>query len=103
MKNDKLNEMLKGITESRTQKYNEEVERQKATIEAALIKFLEASKSAYDKIVRATINQQNQNTIWFSYELDADVLPEVADFIAEEYGLSVNKVDPYKVSGQYQV
>ena len=103
MKNDKLNEMLKCITDTRAQKYTEEVERQKSAIEEALIKFLESSKTAFEKISRATIAHQNQNTIWFNYELDADVLPEVADYIAEEYALSVNKDYPYKVFGQYQV
>lgn len=103
MKNAKITEMLTDITTVRTSKYEAEIERQKAAIETALVKFLEAQKASYEKLDRATVNHQGQNSIWFSFELDADILPEVADFIADEYDLSVNKDYPYKVYGQYQV
>lgn len=100
--NDKLNKMLESITESRTQKYNEEVERQKTAIEGALFKSLEARKAATDDMTRATVNQQGKNHIWFEFVLDAAVLPEVATYIKEEFGINVDERDNRKVYAQYQ-
>ena len=99
--NEKLTQMLSCITDSRTKKYAEEIERQKVAIEEALFKFLDERKGVYDDITRATILQQNQNTLWFTFELDADVLPEVAEYISKEYNISVDSNYAYKVYAQY--
>lgn len=100
--NEKLTNMLNSITESRTQKYNAEIERQKKTIEDALFEFLEGRKAAMDDMTRATRTQQNENFIWFEYALDAPVLPEVAKYLKEEFAIDVDERDNRKVFAQYK-
>ena len=100
--NEKLTTMLSSITESRTKKYTEEVERQKTIIEEALFKCLEGRKAEMETMKRATINQQGEGFIWFQYVLDAPVLPEVAQYLKEQYDIDVDKTSNKKVCAQYK-
>lgn len=102
MKNQKLKDTLAAISESRTQKYNEEVERQKSAIESALFKYLEEKKKETDTMKRATKSHQTANGIWFEFELDAYVLPEVGEYIAEEFGISVDEKHRNKVFASFE-
>lgn len=94
--------VLSGISEARQNKYNAEVERQKTGIEGELMKFLEAKKAEYEAMDRATVNEQNANSMNFSVTLDAVILPEVADYISKELGLTVDTSDSKKAVGTFE-
>lgn len=94
--------VLSGITEARQGKYNAEIERQKTGIEGELMKFLEAKKAEYDAMDRATVNEQNAASMKFSVTLDAVILPEVADYIGKELGLTVDTSDSKKAVGTFE-
>ena len=94
--------VLSGISEARQNKYNAEVERQKTGIESELMKFLDAKKAEYEAMDRATVNEQNANSMKFSVTLDAVILPEVADYISKELGLTVDTSDSKKAVGTFE-
>lgn len=94
--------VLSGITEARQAKYKAEVDRQKTGIEGELMKFLDAKKAEYDAMDRATVNEQNAAKLSFSVTLDAVILPEVADYISSELGLTVDTSDSKKAVGTFE-
>ena len=94
--------VLTGITEARQGKYNAEIERQKTGIEGELMKFLEAKKAEYEAMDRATLEEQKPANMKFSVTLDAVILPEVADYIGKELGLSVDASDTKKAVGTFE-
>ena len=94
--------VLSGITEARQNKYNAEVDRQKTEIESELMKFLDAKKAEYEAMERATVNEQNANSMKFSVTLDAVILPEVADYMSRELGLAVDTSDSKKAVGTFE-
>ena len=94
--------VLSGITEARQNKYNAEIDRQKTGIEGELMKFLEAKKSEYEAMDRATVNEQNATSMHFSVTLDAVILPEVAEYIDKELGLTVDTSDAKKAVGTFE-
>ena len=94
--------VLAGISAVRQEKYNAEVDRQKTGIENELMKFLEAKKSEYEAMDRATVNEQNPTSMNFSVVLDAVILPEVADYISKELGLTVDTSDSKKAVGTFE-
>lgn len=98
---EKLKELLGEISEIRSQKYTEEVERQKEAIRTALFDFLGGRKAAMAELTRATRTHQSAGGIWFEYTLDATILPEVIEFIKEKYNLEVDERDNRKVGGCY--
>lgn len=102
MKNERLQNALAAISKSRNQKYNEEIDRQKALVEENLFKFMEGQQAAMDGLKRANRNYQTMNYIWFEMAMDAAVLPEVAAYIKEEYGIEVDERDERRIFAQYQ-
>ncbi len=94
--------VLSGISEARQSKYKAEVDRQKTAIEGELMKFLEAKKAEFEEMDRATVNEQNAAKMSFSITLDAVILPEVADYITSELGLSVDTSDSKKAVGTFE-
>lgn len=94
--------VLSGISEARQGKYKAEVDRQKTAIEGELMKFLEAKKAEFEEMDRATVNEQNAAKMSFSVTLDAVILPEVADYITSELGLSVDTSDSKKAVGTFE-
>ncbi len=94
--------VLTGITEARQGQYNAEIERQKTGIEGELMKFLEAKKAEYEAMDRATLEEQKPANMKFSVTLDAVILPEVADYIGKELGLSVDASDTKKAVGTFE-
>lgn len=94
--------VLSGIATARQDKYNAEIDRQKNAIESELMKFLETKKSEYEAMDRATVNEQNATKMSFSVTLDATILPEVADYISKELGLTVDTSDSKKAVGTFE-
>ena len=94
--------VLSGIAEARQEKYKSEVERQKTFIETDLMKFLGTKKEEYEAMDRATVEQQNAAQLHFSVMLDAVILPEVADYISKELGLTVDTSDTKKAVGTFE-
>lgn len=94
--------VLSGITMARQEKYNAEVERQKTGIESELMKFLEAKKAEYEAMDRATVSEQNAAKMNFHVTMDAVILPEVAEYISAELGLTVDTSDSKKAVGTFE-
>ena len=100
--NEKLTKMLNSLSESRTQKYSAEIERQKAAIEKALFDCLESRKASIDAKEHAAIDYQKKGEIRFEFDLDAEVLPEVAEFISQEFNIESDRSNRRRVYAQYE-
>ena len=96
-----VKKILAEIEEIRKQKYQAEIDRQ--IIQSALMAFLEQKKKEYENLERATIRNQRPSEVKFSFKMDAEILPEVAQTIFENLGLKVCSSETQSIYGIFKV
>ena len=77
--------------------------RQIQIIQTALLAFLEQKKKEYENLERATIRNQRPSEVKFSFKMDAEILPEVAQTIFENLGLKVCSSETQSIYGIFKV
>ena len=98
-----VKKVLAEIEEIRKQKYQAEIDRQVQIIQSALMAFLEQKKKEYENLERATIRNQRPSEVKFSFKMDAEILPEVAQTIFENLGLKVCSSETQNIYGIFKV
>lgn len=98
-----VKKVLAEIEEIRKQKYQAEIDRQVQIIQSALMAFLEQKKKEYENLERATIRNQRPSEVKFSFKMDAEILPEVAQTIFENLGLKVCSSETQSIYGIFKV
>lgn len=98
-----VKKILAEIEEIRKQKYQAEIDRQIQIIQTALLAFLEQKKKEYENLERATIRNQRPSEVKFSFKMDAEILPEVAQTIFENLGLKVCCSETQSIYGIFKV
>ena len=98
-----VKKILAEIEEIRKQKYQAEIDRQIQIIQTALLAFLEQKKKEYENLERATIRNQRPSEVKFSFKMDAEILPEVAQIIFENFGLKVCSSETPSIYGIFKM